>query len=39
MAQAENAIETWMDFIDRGGTLMMRRRMSPRANRISCQEI
>ena len=36
--QAVKPTETVIDFIERGGTLMMRRRTSPRATRMSCQQ-
>jgi hypothetical protein len=37
--QAGKATDVISDFIDRGGTLMMRRRTSPRATRESCQAV
>jgi hypothetical protein len=38
IAHAVKATETVIDFIERGGTLMMSRRTSPRATRESCQQ-
>jgi hypothetical protein len=37
--QAVKPTVTVIDFIERGGTLMMRRLMSPRVTRDSCQQM